>query len=221
MKLTNNLRELNIITFFDILLEGNTKLLDVDYSTDKEYTEQQLKEIDNTWLSLYDRYFELKNDIQAKSYLQNQSRLLELNVKIKSLQVIHDKLAEINNLYVNDTLQAVNYKIVAETKQNAFQQINLIDDRIQIKPLDSIHEICTKLRSVLKAFSNELNTISTNQEKRAEKVKNNVFDIIVGVEVGLEMKLGNPKEISVEQFIAYENKLKDKIKQMEKNKLKK
>lgn len=221
MKLTNSLRELNIITFFDILLEGNTKLLDVDYSTNKEYTEPQLKEIDNTWLSLYDRYFELKNDIQAKSYLQNQSRLLELNVKIKSLQVIHDKLAEINNIYVNDTLQAVNFEIVAETKQNAFQQINLIDDRIKIKPLDSIHEICTKLQSVLKAFSNELNTISTNQEKRAEKVKNNVFDIIVSVEVGLEMKLGNPKEISVEQFIAYENKLKEKIKRMEKNKLKK
>lgn len=221
MKLTNSLRELNIITFFDILLEGNTKLLDSEYNQDKEYTEEQLKEIENTWLSLYDRYFELKNDMQAKSYLQNQSRLLELNVKIKSLQVIHDKLAEINNLYVNDTLQAVNYEIVAETKQNAFQQINLIDERIKIKPLDSIHEICTKLKSVLKAFSNELNTISTNQEKRAEKVKNNVFDIIVGVEVGLEMKLGNPKEISVEQFIAYENKLKEKIKRMEKNKLKK
>lgn len=221
MKLTNSLRELNIITFFDILLEGNTKLLDSEYKQDKEYTEEQLKEIDNTWLLLYDRYFELKNDIQAKSYLQNQSRLLELNVKIKSLQVIHDKLAEINNIYVNDTLQSVNYEIVAETKQNAFQQINLIDDRIQIKPLDSIHEICTKLQSVLKAFSNELNTIYTNQDKRSENVKNNVFDIIVSVEVGLEMKLGNPKEISVEQFIAYENKLKDKIKRMEKNKLKK
>ena len=221
MKLTNSLRELNIITFFDILLEGNTKLLDSEYNQDKEYTEEQLQEIDNTWLLLYDRYFELKNDIQAKSYLQNQSRLLELNVKIKSLQVIHDKLAEINNLYVNDKLQAVNYKIVAETKQNAFQQINLIDDRIKIKPLDSIIEICTKLQSVLKAFSNEFNTISTNQEKRSEKVKNNVFDIIVSVEVGLEMKLGNPKEISVEQFIAYENKLKEKIKRMEKNKLKK
>lgn len=35
------------------------------------------------------------------------------------------------------------------------------------------------------------------------------------------MKLGNPKEISVEQFIAYENKLKEKIKRMEKNKLNK
>ena len=221
MKLTNSLRELNIITFFDILLEGNTKLLDSEYNQEKEYTEEQLKEIDNTWLLLYDRYFELKNDIQAKSYLQNQSRLLELNVKIKSLQVIHDKLAEINNLYVNDTLQAVNFEIVAETKQNAFQQINLIDDRIKIKPLDSIIEICTKLQSVLTAFTNELNTISTNQEKRSEKVKNNVFDIIVSVEVGLEMKLGNPKEISVEQFIAYENKLKVKIKRMEKNKIKK
>ena len=171
MTITNNLRELNIITFFDILLEGNTKLLDSEYRQDKEYTEEQLQEIDNTWLLLYDRYFELKNDTQAKSYLQNQSRLLELNVKIKSLQVIHDKLAEINNIYVNDTLQAVNFEIVAETKQNAFQQINLIDDRIKIKPLDSIQEICTKLQSVLKAFSNELNTISTNQEKRSEKVK--------------------------------------------------
>lgn len=221
MKLINSLRELNIITFFDILLEGNTKLLDIEYSNDKEYTETELLELDLVWMEIYDRYFELKNDIQAKSYLQNQSRLLELNVKIKSLQVIHDKLAEINNIYVNDTLQAVNFEIVAETKQNAFQQINLIDDRIQIKPLDSIQEICTKLQSVLKAFSNELNTISTNQEKRSEKLKNNVFDIIVSVEVGLEMKLGNPKEISVEQFIAYENKLKDKIKQMEKNKLKK
>lgn len=221
MKLTNSLRELNIITFFDILLEGNTKLLDSEYNQDKEYTEIELLELDLVWMEIYDRYFELKNDIQAKSYLQNQSRLLELNVKIKSLQVIHDKLAEINNLYVNDTLQAVDFEIVAETKQNAFQQINLIDDRIKIKPLDSIQEICTKLQSVLKAFTNELNTISTNQEKRSEKVKNNVFDIIVSVEVGLEMKLGNPKEISVEQFIAYENKLKEKIKRMEKNKLKK
>jgi len=221
MKLTNNLRELNIITFFDILLEGNIKLLDSEYNQNKEYTEEQLKEIDNTWLSLYDRYFELKNDIQARAYLQNQSRLLELNVKIKALQVIHDKLAEINSIYVNDRLQAIDFEIVAETKQNAFRQINLIDDRIKIKPLDSVSEICTKLQSVLKAFSNELNTISTNQEKRSEKVRNSVFDIIVNVEVGLEMKLGNPKEISVEQFIAYENKLKEKIKRLEKNKLKK
>ena len=43
MKLTNSLRELNIITFFDILLEGNTKLLDSEYNQDKEYTEEQLK----------------------------------------------------------------------------------------------------------------------------------------------------------------------------------
>lgn len=221
MKLTNSLRELNIITFFDILLEGNTKLLDSEYKQDKEYTEEQLQEIDNTWLSLYDRYFELKNDIQAKSYLQNQSRLLELNVKIKSLQVIHDKLAEINNLYVNDTLQAVNYEIVAETKQNAFQQINLIDDRIKIKPLDSIIEICTKLQSVLKAFSNELNTISTNQEKRSEKIKQSPYNIFNKVQIGLEVYLGNPKDMNVEQFVMYENELKEKIKRMEKNKLKK
>lgn len=221
MTITNNLRELNIITFFDILLEGNTKLLDSEYKQDKEYTEEQLQEIDNTWLLLYDRYFELKNDIQAKSYLQNQSRLLELNVKIKSLQVIHDKLAEINNLYVNDKLQAVNYEIVAETKQNAFQQINLIDDRIKIKPLDSIIEICTKLQSVLKAFTNELNTISTNQEKRAEKIKQSPYNIFNKVQIGLEVYLGNPKDMNVEQFVMYENELKEKIKRMEKNKLKK
>lgn len=221
MKLTNNLRELNIITFFDILLEGNTKLLDSEYKQDKEYSEEQLKEIDNTWLLLYDRYFELKNDIQAKSYLQNQKRLLDINLAIKSLQEIHNLLSQEYNNYINDKLEAYKYEDLVNTKLLAIENIKLIDDRIQVKPLDSVIEICTKLQSVLKAFSNELNTISTNQEKRSEKVKNNVFDIIVSVEVGLEMKLGNPKEISVEQFIAYENKLKEKIKRLDKNKLKK
>lgn len=207
MKLNNSLRQLNIITFLEIMQEGNTKLLDQEYTEDKQYTERQINQLNDLWLTLYDKYYELKNDSFAKSYLSNQYKLFNLEFKVLILSKQHNILANLQDLKESEEKTQI--------KQQCIEVIKEIEPRIKLNIFDSPIEVCVKLHSVLKALNNELGTIKVNQEKRTEKTKTNVYNAIASVEQTLERPLGDITKVNVEQFVAYEEMARNTIKSKE------
>lgn len=204
MNTYNTLKKLNIITFLEIMQDGNTKLLDQEYTEDKQYTEEHINQINDIWLALYDKYYELKNDSFAKSYLSNQYKLFNLEFKVLILSKQHNILANLQELKESEEKTQI--------KQQCIEVIKEIEPRIKLNIFDSPIEVCVKLHSVLKALNNELGTIKVNQYKRTEKTKENVYKSISRVEQVLERSIGNTKEISVMQFLAYESDANEIIK---------
>lgn len=207
MEIINSLKTLNIITFLEILQDNDFKRLDIDYKESKTYSDKEVEELSKVWYQLYDEYFELKNDHLAKSYLSNQKRLISLEMTMLAIAKNHDILANLSQFKeTNDTL-LIKQKVIANIKE--------IDSRIKLNVFDSIVDICEKLQSIVKSLSNELGTIKTNQDKRVEKKKANVYKMIANVEQILERSLGDISKISVIQWLAYEEMANDKVKSKE------
>lgn len=204
MVIINSLKQLNIITFLEILQDNNFKRLDKDYDENKEYSDEEIKTLELTWLNLYDEYFSIKNDHKAKSYLSTQKKIVLLEATIQAIVKNHDVLANLSEFKQTDDTLIVKQKVIANIKE--------IDSRIKLNIFDDIHDICQKLQSVIKSLTNELGTIKNNQSKRVNKNKTNVYKIIAHVEQVLERSLGDISKISVIQWLAYEEMANDKLK---------
>lgn len=204
MVIINSLKVLNIITFLEILQDNNFKRLDKDYDENKEYSDEEIKTLESTWLNLYDEYFSIKNDHKAKSYLSSQKKIALLEATIQAIVKNHDVLASLSEFKQTDDTLLVKQKVIANIKE--------IDSRIKLNVFDDIPDICQKLQSVIKSLTNELGTIRNNQSKRVDKNKTNVYKIIAHVEQILERSLGDVSKISVIQWLAYEEMANDKLK---------
>ena len=209
MKTFNTLDDLKIIPFLKIMQEGNVLLLDSEYTTEKNYTDEEITQLNELWLKLYDEYFELKNDGLARTYLTNQHKVFNLEFKIVTLSKFHDILANIQEYQHNEK--------VAEIKLNCVNEVKKLAPRLKINIFDDVLTLCTKIQGVIKALTNELGTIKVNQEKRVEKQKANVYDVVANVEQVLERSLGDINNISVALFVSYE-KIAGKIIKSKENK---
>lgn len=202
MIITTELKNLNIITFLEIMHNNKVELL--DESNKGSYTEEEAEQLNNAWLKLYDEYFEIKNDITAKVYLENRIKVFQLQTKVLGFVKLHDLLVHAQTLEEN-----------TEVKLLVIDNLKLIEPRFKVNMFDSIVEICERVKKTIKALDNELNQIKSNQEKKEEKQVFNVYKVIASIEQVLERSI-NVKDVNVLQFIAYEDTAKDIMKSKEK-----
>lgn len=200
-----NLKSINVSTWYEILETQNICLLDKNYSEDKKYSEIQIRQISSIFAELYDDFFIRLNNRKAKANLLNSQDKMMLSVKLMVLQECLNTLIFISQ----------NYSKIPKAYQkelNIYQTIQSISKNTKFVENNTLSDNIQKVRDLINA-----NQLSFDR-KYSENVKEQNYTFekqVVDVEQVLGRSL-NIKECSVIQWIGYINKVQEIIKAKEK-----
>lgn len=132
-----NLSQINIELWNDILTNQNFYLLDTEYSKNKKYTSNENALISEKFSELYDDYFLRLNNSYAKKSLRETQEKIQLSSKIIILTDCVNTLLAIKRNYkvLKNPLEKENevYKCVKIiSKYVKFGNFNTIDENIEI-----------------------------------------------------------------------------------------
>lgn len=205
-----SLDKLKILTFWQIIKEKNILLLDFDYEDGKKYSQDQLQEIEQTWLRLYDEYYVLLDDSQSKHKMDKTFNELKLRDKINQIKNNYDFLVTLKGyiglLPDND---------ISKYEQETYNTIIKIDKRIKPKLFDGIDVNLNILDRVLKSLINKYNFEHKTNAKEVEKEIENVYDVVANAESWLERSIPID-DIVVTRWISYQKQVRDKQKALNK-----
>jgi hypothetical protein len=203
-----SLDTLKILTFWDIIKHKNIFLLDYDYEDKKEYSEAQFKEIEDTWLKLYDEYYIMLNDSQSKHKMNKTFDELKIRDKINQIKYNYDFLVSL--LKYNDKIDVTKYE------QETYKRLKVIDERIKPKYFEGIEANLKNLDRVIKALVNKYNLEHKENVKTVQKEIDNVYEVVASAESWLERSLPI-NEMVVSHWIAIQKQIKLKQKAQQKN----
>jgi len=194
-----NLKQINIALWYDILEENNVKLLDKNYTEDKKYSELEIIQLNDTFLRLYDLFFEKLNNEYSKSSLQESQDKINIISKIALLEEAVKTLLFIKQNYNLIDKPIEKEKKIYDTvkilsKYVNFKDFNTIDENIEI-----INKIILSLES---GYTRKYGNDNEEQNKNKYSLEEQLFDIGQIITSGIP----NAKETSVEMFIVYINK---------------
>lgn len=210
MRIFQNLKQINILTFWEIAEEDNFLLMDMDFQEGKEYSEEEKEVLKAGYLKLYDDYFKAKDDNNQKGLLRENDEMTKAKYKIYLLNELYKslKMIEFNRDYISKEDYS---NLVIEAYKNIIE----VEPKFKVNEKENLNFNCNKLERIIKSLNNELqlkDTRSTQGVKKEVKAFKNVFDRIVSVEQVIERSLGDIKQISALQWIAYEKLQMDIIK---------
>ena len=214
MEILNSLDKLKIILFWEILKEHNYYLLDVNYSKDKKYNDAESEKIVNIWYQLYDDYYKLKNDQKAKLFLSKAINEMKLKVKIDNIVSTANFLIDLENHY-KDILEDEQFY---EYEVQLYGLIKELEPKIKFRYFDGIPANIKTIQSVVNALTTQLTLMQKKSEKVIEEEVQNVYKVVARVEQILERSIPNINEISVMQWLAYEEIANEKIKSVKNGK---
>lgn len=106
LQVYSSLQEISALLFHDIKFSGNILKLDKDFKEDKVYEDVDIIQINETWLKLYDEYFEKTDDPRFRKELKNKKesfRLLCAITKGKEFLDLLEFVAENEEYIPNET----------------------------------------------------------------------------------------------------------------------
>lgn len=199
-----NLKQISAILFHEIKFSGNLLLLDKDYSEDKEYEPSEIIEINNTWLKMYDEYFEKTDDTRLKKTLKNKNKTLELSLKIVNIQKIIQILEDFEE---NKRL------LTKETQKEVLMSLSgslmRIERRIKLNITKPIKEQLKNLNSVLGGLQSRYKILFKEDVQVTERDIMLFYDLKASIEQVLERNLDDT--VNMLQWISYTKLYNKKI----------
>ena len=206
-----SLDKLKILTFWQIIKDKNIFLLDLDYVENKKYSKEQIIDIEQTWLRLYDEYYVLLDDSKSRAKMNKTFDELKTRDKINQVKYNYDFLISLKN-YIG----VLSDEDIAKYEQETYARLKLIDKRIKPLYFDGIDANLKNLDKVIKAMINRYNIDHKESQKEIQKEIDNVYDVVANAESWLERNL-NINDMVVSHWIALQNQIKQKQKAQQKN----
>lgn len=206
MNLYTRLRDISAVTFHEIKFTGDIFLLDIDYDEDKNYKQSDVIEVFESWLVLYDEYYQKTDDPKLRRELKNRKKSLKLLVHISILDVITDllELIDENHDYVPNEAKI---KTLVSLKKS----ISNVDKKIKFNPLDcikiniqNVKDFSSGLKTRYKLYFKDDLNISESDLLLFYKIKSSIEQIL--------KKDNIPDHINMLQWIAYEKQAKRTLK---------
>ena len=211
IKVYNSLDSLKILTFWNIVKDKNSLLLDSNYFEGKKYSKNQLNEIESTWLKLYDEYYVLLDDSKSKFKMDKTFNELKLRDKINQLKNNVDYL-ELLKGYVG----ILPYEDIIKYEQETYSRVKIIDKRIKIKLFDGINPNLEVLNRAINSLINKYNSEHKTNKEQVVKEISNVYDVVASAESWMERNL-NINDMVVSHWIAIQKQILQKQKAQQKN----
>lgn len=203
-----NLEQLNIILFWKIAEKQDYKLLDIDYSLQKEYSELDLIDLEIQWLKLYDEYFSVKDSARGKSTLHKNETATKEAFKIEFLK---DRLLTLLKLADNQSM--IRTEDFSEILLKIYKSINDVEPKARVKTNDSIKFNAERLSRVIQSLLNRYELTIKREKQEQKKEVRNFYDSIAMAERVLERSFGDIDKINVLRWLAYEKQVETIINQ--------
>ncbi len=206
MNLYRELRTISAVTFHEIKFGGNIFLMDIDFDDKKKYETHEIVEINETWLKLYDEYYQKTDDPRLRRELKNRKKTLKLLININMLEVIISalELMKEHEEYIPESVKL--------STLNSFKaSLKRIGRMIVFDPGAKIE---TNLKHV-KSYTGGLKTRYQLLFKSDMKVDENDLLLYYEIKSNIEaiLKKDNiPDHINMLQWIAYEKQAKIRLK---------
>lgn len=197
-----NLKQINIIDFWEIANEHDYRRLDELYSETKQYTEEQIKELESTFYLLYDAYFTIKNESKEVSDVKSTVRENESLFQIGILENIQNTFK-----FIQANQMVLKPEDLAEFKYTLIENIKLIWKKTTIKELDSTETIINKLDKTIKSLTNIFELEIKRKKQAVKKEVTNFYLNIANVEQVLGRSLGDISKVNCLQWLAYEKQV--------------
>lgn len=204
--ISQNLGQVNILVFWEIVEKGNIFLLDLEYNESKKYSEDQQKLFEEKWLELSDEYFKLKNDDKSKVYLRKRSEELYLYNKIRLY-------AECLNLLIwaSETIKLMDLVSGANIVLQTYELALSIEPRTKIQNSKPLHFNIKVMNDVLMSLNTKYNLKFNEKKKIIDQEVINFYDLVAQVEDVLGRSIGDISKMSVKQWLSYAASAKHKI----------
>lgn len=203
-----NLEQLNIILFWKIAEKQDYKLLDIDYSLQKEYSELDLIDLEIQWLKLYDEYFSVKDSARGKSTLHKNETATKEAFKIEFLK---DRLLTLLKLADNQSM--IRTEDFSGILLKIYKSINDVEPKARVKTNDSIKFNAERLSRVIQSLLNRYELTIKREKQEQKKEVRNFYDSIAMAERVLERSFGDIDKINVLRWLAYEKQVETIINQ--------
>lgn len=215
MRIYQNLKQINIILFWEIAESEDYKQMDIDFEDSRTYSDTEIINLRSAFLVLYDEYFEAKDSSSQRNTLQSNDKQSKETFKLNLL----------NEMY--KTIQLLEYNKSSLKDEDFFELLNktydaiiLLEKKVHINRMDSVKFNAEKLKRVIDALNNKLLLSDTRtKQKVKEEVKKfkNHYNNIASIEQILERSIGNIESINCLQWLAYENQAELIIKSRKQN----
>lgn len=208
MRVSTSLDKISIILFWEILKENNPLLLDKDYFEEKKYTPEQKEYIVNAWEKVYDDFYNHRNDSHSRLLLKKSHEKLLLAFKINLLTDAFNFLISIER--AKDNISSEQYAIFIDKVKSLFDKI---DEKVKFNVFD-VDQSAKRVVQIIQAYEASYKMKHKQEEKKVNAEIENVYRQVANVEQILERSIPNINEISVLQWLAYEELANEKIKQI-------
>ena len=203
-----NLKQINIITFWEIAESEDYRLMDVDFDENKAYSDEDMLLMQAGFLKLYDDYFEAKNDSIQKNTLQGNDKQVK---EVFKLNLLQDQYKTLQLLEYNK--ESLNADDFVDILNRVYTNVVDLEKKVRINRMDSIKNNAERLKRVIDALNQRilLNDKRGKQEvqKEAKKFRNH-YDNIASIEHIMERSIGDVSKINALQWLSYE-KIAEKI----------
>lgn len=211
LELFDSLDTLKILLFWEITRSKNALLLDINYSKTKKYTQNELQICEDLWLKLFDEYYVLRQNEDAKANLIKSFDEMKLREKISQIKNAIDFLETIKK-----QIGFISNEDIIKYEQECYAMLKKIDKRIKPLFFEGIDSNIINLGKVLKSLINQYNIAFKEKEKAVKKEVKNVYEVVANAESWLERSL-DVENMVVSRWIAYERQVSDKQKAQQKN----
>lgn len=187
-------------------------MLDINFSKDKIYTANELELLRNTWTRLYDEYFKLKDNKEAKYFLKLSNDALVIVQEMALLNDYKERFILLYELQEHDELN----DFVIEKKALLCNEIKETFPKLKFNQFNDISALIDFVDSVIKAKNNIYNEKFNVLGKKVDKKVQNIYRDVVNIGRELGMQL-NVNTMTVAEFVEYERTAIESSKAKEKN----
>lgn len=213
-KIVNSCHTLRILIFWEIMRTNNFFLLDLNYSEDKKYTEAEQTKIKDSWFKIYDEVFKLRNSGVSRSILQEKSKQLIFEEKLRLILSTNEHLNRL--IAFKDDLSDFTFKAMLK---DIYECYGKIDNKLRLDTSRSIDDNINIINKVFRALNNTYNFSIKKASKKVSAEIKNAHTIVVQVEQVIGRSLPDIETMSVARWIACEEMAQkiNKAKQTKKN----
>lgn len=205
LQVYNSLQEISALLFHDIKFSGNILKLDKDFKENKKYEDVDIIQINETWLKLYDEYFEKTDDPRFRKELKNKKDSFRLLCAITKGKEFIDLLEFISN----------NEEYIPN--ESHLEVVTTIGKGLKKLAREFHFDIEKPLKEIISHNVKVLGGLQTRYELQFKKdlnVEKKDITLFYEIKAQIESVLQKdyiPDHINMLQWIAYEKQYKKRI----------
>lgn len=203
-----SLKEINIITFWEVPQSDGFALMDKDYDSDKEYTEKDKERFKTDYFKLYDEYFLIKNNAKQKNTLSENNKQHLLTFKIIVLSKCYNALLDLGR-FTDELAFDVIKKTFEDKVLKIYDIVKKTENRIRLSRNDTVGVALRRLQKVITSLQNQLQLSKTRERQDIKKEKVNFYDNIANVEKVLNRSIGDISKVNALQYLSYEKQAEE------------